>query len=103
MVEINLALNCRRRNYNNIPDIAANCNNVVTFYKGFSSDQMFDVVSEVQHYHKFVPWCKKSKVNFADEESLDADLVIGFPPLFGESYKVTLKEEKFVILLLHAL
>ena len=59
---------------------------------------MYNVVSEVQHYHKFVPWCKKSKVNFADEESLDANLVIGFPPLFGESYKVTIKEEKFGIL-----
>ena len=49
---------------------------------------MFDVVSEVQHYHTFVPWCKKSKVNFCDDQSLDADLVIGFPPLFGEAYKV---------------
>ena len=59
---------------------------------------MFGVVSEVQHYHKFVPWCKKSKVNFADDEYLDADLSIGFPPLFGESYKVTVKEERFGIL-----
>ena len=49
---------------------------------------MFDVVSEVQYYHTFVPWCKKSKVNFCDDQSLDADLVIGFPPLFGEAYKV---------------
>ena len=56
---------------------------------GYSCDQMFNVVSEVQHYHKFVPWCKKSNVIFSDEECLDADLVIGFPPLFGESYKVT--------------
>ena len=61
---------------------------VVSLSKGYSSDQMFDVVSEVQHYHTFVPWCKKSKVNFCDDQSLDTDLVIGFPPLFGEAYKV---------------
>ena len=61
---------------------------VLSLSKGYSSDQMFDVVSEVQHYHTFVPWCKKSKVNFCDDQSLDADLVIGFPPLFGEAYKV---------------
>ena len=63
-------------------------------FKGYSPDQMFDVVSAVQHYHKFVPWCKKSQVNFSGEESLDADLVIGFPPFFGESYKVSLTTEK---------
>ena len=65
--------------------------NEISITLGYTCDQMFDVVSEVQNYHRFVPWCKKSNVIFSDEESLDADLVIGFPPLFGESYKVTRK------------
>ena len=53
---------------------------------GYSPEQMFEVVSRVEDYNQFVPWCKKSKVNFRDEEHLLASLVVGFPPLFGEAY-----------------
>lgn len=51
----------------------------------YSMLQMFDVVSDVEHYNKFVPFCKKSLVSTRTESHLKADLVIGFPPII-ESY-----------------
>ncbi|XP_045491249.1 coenzyme Q-binding protein COQ10 homolog A, mitochondrial [Colias croceus] len=52
---------------------------------GFSMDQMFQVVSDVENYHKFVPWCKKSLVLTKTPSKLKADLIVGFPPI-NESY-----------------
>ncbi|XP_011500557.1 PREDICTED: coenzyme Q-binding protein COQ10 homolog B, mitochondrial [Ceratosolen solmsi marchali] len=53
---------------------------------GFSVEQMFDVVSDVQNYKNFVPFCKKSEVIYEEKRMfLTANLVIGFPPL-NESY-----------------
>lgn len=58
---------------------------------------MFNVVSDVQNYNKFVPFCKKSHVYDERPDHLTADLVIGFPPL-NESYTshVTLKRPTLV-------
>ncbi len=55
---------------------------------GYSCDQMYQVVSEVERYHSFVPWCKKSLVRKRTPEQLLAELVVGFPPI-GESYTST--------------
>ncbi|XP_059057201.1 coenzyme Q-binding protein COQ10 homolog B, mitochondrial [Achroia grisella] len=58
---------------------------------GYTMEQMFEVVSDVENYYKFVPWCKKSVVFKKTPEFLKADLIVGFPPI-NESYtsKVTL-------------
>lgn len=59
--------------------------------------QMFDVVSDVGNYKNFVPFCKKSLILKSDPGFIEADLVIGFPPLV-ESYKsnITLVEPRMV-------
>lgn len=44
-------------------------------------EQMFNVVSDVENYCKFVPWCKKSLVAYRKPTMLKAELVIGFPPI----------------------
>ena len=65
---------------------------------GFSVQQMYDVASNVQHYHEFVPWCMKSELvrKISDKES-DWMLQVGFPPLL-EQYvsRVTCSPPDFV-------
>lgn len=46
---------------------------------------MFEVVSDVGSYNKFVPWCNKSTVLRKSPGNLKAELVVGFPPI-KESY-----------------
>lgn len=60
-------------------------------------DQMYTVVADVENYHKFVPFCKKSKVYNRKQGFLQADLVIGFPPI-NEKYtsNVTLVKPSLV-------
>ncbi|XP_070499292.1 coenzyme Q-binding protein COQ10, mitochondrial [Chironomus tepperi] len=52
---------------------------------GYSMEQMYSVVSDVENYYQFVPFCKKSMVYNKKDGFLTADLVIGFPPL-SEKY-----------------
>ena len=48
-------------------------------------EQMFTVVSEVEYYPEFVPWCKSSRIFHKRQNHFKARLEIGFPPLL-ESY-----------------
>ncbi|CAB3224692.1 unnamed protein product [Arctia plantaginis] len=52
---------------------------------GYTMEQMFEVVSDVDNYYKFLPWCKKSIVLQRNPSNLKADLIVGFPPI-NESY-----------------
>lgn len=52
---------------------------------GYSMEQMYEVVSDVEHYRDFVPFCQRSLVTMRRPGHLKADLVIGFPPV-NESY-----------------
>ena len=44
-------------------------------------EHMYTVVSEVENYKNFFPFCKKSVVWSRGPEHMRADLLIGFPPI----------------------
>lgn len=48
----------------------------------YSMKQMYDVVSDVDNYKSFVPYCKKSRVYERKPNSAKADVIVGFPPLY---------------------
>lgn len=60
---------------------------------GFSCEQMYDIVSDVENYKTFVPFCKKSHVYDRRPGFLKGDLVIGFPPI-NEKYTSNVSMER---------
>lgn len=57
----------------------------------WSAEQLFDLVSDVDRYPEFLPWCVGARVRSRTETLMLADLTIGFGP-FRESFtsRVTL-------------
>lgn len=52
----------------------------------YSAEQVFDVVADVDNYHKFLPWCQSSKcTRGASDRERVGELVIGFRE-FNERY-----------------
>uniref|UniRef100_A0A3P8TQI8 Si:ch73-141c7.1 n=1 Tax=Amphiprion percula TaxID=161767 RepID=A0A3P8TQI8_AMPPE len=47
----------------------------------YTTEQMYSVVSSVDQYQHFVPWCKKSRVLRGQNGGIRAELEIGFPPI----------------------
>ncbi|KAM9296022.1 coenzyme Q-binding protein COQ10 homolog B, mitochondrial-like [Gastrophryne carolinensis] len=48
---------------------------------GYSIDQMFDIVADVENYKMFVPWCNRSKILSSRNGVTRAELEVGFSPL----------------------
>jgi coenzyme Q-binding protein COQ10 len=51
----------------------------------FSSEQLYQIVSHVESYHKFVPWCIGSSILRSTPTNLEAELVVGYG-MFNEKY-----------------
>lgn len=60
----------------------------------YSPEQLFNVVSAVDMYEEFLPWCRRSRiVKRNSDQSFDAELQIGFK-FFLESYLSRVEIEK---------
>ena len=48
----------------------------------YTKDQMFDLVSNIDEYKEFLPWCNDSRIigreEFEDHDVVIADLEIGY-------------------------
>ncbi|GAB6033362.1 Coenzyme Q-binding protein coq10a, mitochondrial [Chamberlinius hualienensis] len=53
---------------------------------GFTLNQMYDIVHEVEKYPEFVPWCKKCVITRTTPNYLLVDMTVGFGPV-TESYE----------------
>ena len=64
--------------------------NVIVFSEkrivGYSPKQMFNVVADVESYHEFVPYCRRSVVTLRHPKRISANLCVGFRPFFNISY-----------------
>jgi len=64
--------------------------NVIVFSEkrvvGYSPEQMFKVVADVDSYNKFVPYCRRSVVTLRKPNRLSANLMVGFQPFFNLTY-----------------
>jgi len=43
-----------------------------------TADQLFDLVSDIEDYPKFLPWCVALRVTSNENDVIRADMVIGF-------------------------
>uniref|UniRef100_A0A0K8T9Q7 Coenzyme Q-binding protein COQ10 START domain-containing protein n=1 Tax=Lygus hesperus TaxID=30085 RepID=A0A0K8T9Q7_LYGHE len=90
---------CSKRHFFTIPGITSSKRKEYVGRKivGFTPDEMFQVVSDVENYRSFVPFCIRSDVNKRTEQLLLGRLEIGFPPLI-ESYvsRVTMNRPHLV-------
>jgi len=45
----------------------------------YTPEQLYSVVSQVEHYKEFVPWCERSTVTYRkDDTYMEAELEVGF-------------------------
>ncbi|MEP3113972.1 type II toxin-antitoxin system RatA family toxin [Nisaea sp.] len=44
----------------------------------FTSEQLFDLIADIQRYPEFLPWCVGARIRKRDGNRIVADLVIGY-------------------------
>jgi coenzyme Q-binding protein COQ10 len=52
----------------------------------YSSEQVFDLVADVEAYPQFLPWCRSARIISRDDKGIVADLVIGYK-IFTERFR----------------
>ncbi|OTF69343.1 coenzyme Q-binding protein COQ10-like protein, mitochondrial-like [Euroglyphus maynei] len=52
----------------------------------FTKTQIYNVVANVDDYDQFLPNCLESTVRSRSDNRMEAELVVGFPPLITEKY-----------------
>jgi coenzyme Q-binding protein COQ10 len=64
----------------------------------YSSNQMFDLVAEVERYPEFLPWCLGTRVTKRESDLVEADMLIGFK-MFRERFgsRVLLHRDEYRI------
>ena len=74
----------------NVRTFSSESRNVIVFSEkrivGYSQQKMFSVVADVEKYHQFVPYCRKSTVTLKEDCRLSANLVVGFQPFLNLAY-----------------
>ena len=48
---------------------------------GYTPEMVYDVVADLNNYHRFLPWCKESHYIREGADRSIAKLTVGFPPL----------------------
>jgi coenzyme Q-binding protein COQ10 len=51
----------------------------------YSAEQLFDLVMDIEKYPEFLPWCLGARVNARTQETVDADVIIGYK-MFRETF-----------------
>lgn len=51
----------------------------------YTSEQLFDLVMDIESYPEFLPWCIGARINTQADDRLEADVVIGYK-VFREKF-----------------
>jgi len=52
----------------------------------YTPEQLFNLVAGIEYYPQFLPWCKAARVLDRREDSVTADLIIGYK-MFQETFR----------------
>jgi len=54
----------------------------------FRPEQLFDLVADIERYPEFIPWCKGARILARADNTVTADLIIGYK-MFHEKFTST--------------
>lgn len=51
----------------------------------YTSEQLFDLVMDIERYPEFLPWCMGARINEKKKNNLSADVIVGYK-MFRERF-----------------